>query len=470
MAKSAEMDLTSGSIFRKLLIYAIPFIFTNILQILFNAADIAVVGIFVNDDAVAAVGANSSLNTLICGLFIGLSIGSNIVLARYVGAQDMDGAHRTVGTSILIALVAGFFLMAIGVPMAGTFLKWMGCAPEILSMATTYLRIYFLGMPIMMLYNFCASILRAVGDTKRPLIFLAIGGAVNVLLNLFFVLVLKMTVEGVAIATITSQAISATLSLIVLFKGKGYGCLKLKYLRFYKKQLGEIVILGVPSGLQSIAFNIANVLIQSTVNSFGAVGMSANTTAQQFDAIVYNVGNAISMSTMAFIGQNIGAKRMDRVKKVIIDGILLVAILQFSVGIIFTLLSRFLCGIIASDESVIEMAMIRLSILGTFYFICGIMEVFANSCRAMGKPIFALFVSVMGATVFRIIFLKISFALVPEFYMIFVSYPASWIFTIICYLFVIPVLYKKTKLKVEGEQTSTDVQTVEELQAAATEE
>ena len=450
MSRRAEMDLTTGSIFKKLFIYAVPFIFTNILQIVFNAADVAVVGIFVGDDAVAAVGANTSLSTLVTALFIGLSIGANIVLARYVGAQDMESARKTVGTSVLVAIVAGLILMAIGVPLAGWFLTIMDCAPEILPMATTYLRIFFLGMPIMMLYNFCASILRAVGDTRRPLIFLSIGGVVNVLLNVFFVLVLKMTVEGVAIATIVSQAISAGLSLTVLFKGDGYGSLKFKYLRFYKKQLGEIAILGVPSGLQSVAFNISNVLIQSTVNSFGAVGMSANTTAAQFDGVVYNVGNAVSMSTMAFVGQNIGAKRMDRVKRVIIDGIILVCILQFSVGALFALLSPFLCGIIASSEEVVQMATIRLSLMGYTYFFCGVMEVFANSCRAMGKPIVALIISVMGATVFRIIFLEITFKLVPEFYMIYVSYPASWIFTVICYLFFTPNVFKKVKAKIEG--------------------
>lgn len=450
MSRRAEMDLTTGSIFKKLFIYAVPFIFTNILQILFNAADVAVIGIFVGDDAVAAVGANTSLSTLVTALFIGLSIGANIVLARYVGAQDMESARKTVGTSVLVAIVAGLILMAIGVPLAGWFLTIMDCAPEILPMATTYLRIFFLGMPIMMLYNFCASILRAVGDTRRPLIFLSIGGVVNVVLNVFFVLVLKMTVEGVAIATIVSQAISAGLSLTVLFKGDGYGSLKLKYLRFYKKQLGEIAILGIPSGLQSVAFNISNVLIQSTVNSFGAVGMSANTTAAQFDGVVYNVGNAVSMSTMAFVGQNIGAKRMDRVKRVIIDGIILVCILQFSVGALFALLSPFLCGIIASSEEVVQMATIRLSLMGYTYFLCGVMEVFANSCRAMGKPIVALIISVMGATVFRIIFLEITFKLVPEFYMIYVSYPASWIFTVICYLFFTPNVFKKVKAKIEG--------------------
>ncbi len=451
MAGAREMDLTNGSIFKKLIIYAIPFIFTNILQILFNAADIAVVGMFVNDDAVAAVGANTSLNNLLVGFFIGLSIGTNIVLSRYVGARDLESSRKTVGTSILVALIAGFVLTLIGIPLAETFLVWMKCDERILFQATVYLRIYFIGMPIMMLYNFSASILRAVGDTRRPLIYLAIGGVVNVALNVFFVVCLGLTVEGVAIATIVSQAISATLTLVTLFKSDGFGSLKLKYFKFYRTQLKEILVLGVPSGVQSIAFNIANVLIQSTINSLGDVAMSANTTASQFDAIIYNVGNAISMSTMAFVGQNIGAKRMDRVKKTIFNGVLIAIIFTFLSGAIFASIAPFLCGIIATSEQVIKMATERLMVLCLTYFLCSVMEVCANTMRALGKPVVSLIISIMGATVFRTIFLQIIFAIIPEFYIIFITYPASWLFTILIYAIVLPIIYKKKKAEIEGQ-------------------
>lgn len=452
MARIKEMDLTSGPIFKKLTIYAIPFIFTNILQIFFSATDIAVLGIMVNDNAVAAVGANTSLNNMLVGLFVGLSIGTNVVLSRYVGAKDLERSRRTVGTSILLALIAGGILLCVGVPMAETFLIWMGCAPEILPMATVYLRIYFLGMPIMMVYNFSASILRAVGDTKRPLIFLAIGGVANVILNVLFIL-MGMTVEGVAIGTIVSQFISATLTLSVLFKGNGYGSLKLKYLKIFKTQFKEILAIGLPSGLQSLAFNISNVLIQSTVNSFGAVGMSANTTAQQFDAIVYNVGNAVSMSTMSFVGQNIGAKRMDRVKRTIIDGAILIFLIQFGVGGLFTIFAPQLCGIIANSPEVIAWAVVRLTIMGLTYFICGEMEVCANSVRAMGKPIVSLIISVCGASLFRILFLEITFAIWPYFNTIFWSYAASWTFTTIVYWIVVPMVFKSVKRKIQEQST-----------------
>lgn len=451
LARKMEMDLTTGPIFKKLIIYAIPFIFTNILQILFNAADVAVVGVFCGDNAVAAVGANTSLTGLIVSLFVNFSMGINVVLARYVGAQDKENARKTVGTSILIAPIFGVVLILIGVPFAPDFLKLMKCDPEILDMATTYLRIYFLGMPITLLYNFCASILRAVGDTKRPLIFLAVGGGVNVLLNLFFVLVLDMTVEGVAIATITSQAVSSILSLVVLIKSDGYGALKKKYLKIYKEQFLKIAYIAVPSGLQGIAFNISNVLIQSTVNSFGGVGMSANTTAQQFDAILYNMGNAIAMSSMAFVSQNLGAKKIDRVKQSITSGVFAVLIISLTFGLLFTLVAPFLCGIIARSQEVIDMAVIRLRIMGILYFTCSIMEVLSCSLRGMGKPVISLIISVLGAVIIRIICLEITFEIWPYFATIFFSYPISWTVTIIIYLCVVPIFYKRVKRQVENE-------------------
>ena len=265
-----------------------------------------------------------------------------------------------------------------------------------------------------------------------------------------------MTVEGVAIATITSQAISAILTLITLFKSNGYGSLKIKYLKFHKVQLKEILVLGIPSGIQSIAFNISNVLIQSMVNSFDAVGMSANTTAAQFDGIIYNVGNAIAMSTMAFVGQNLGARRMDRVKVTIINGALIGIIFTFSIGGIFALLAPFLCGIIASNQEVIAMASQRLVIMCVTYFLCSVMEVLSNSMRALGKPVVALFISITGATVFRTILLEIIFAIIPEFYIIFVTYPASWLFTISIYLIVLHKVYKRKKIEVELERLDVE--------------
>ncbi|MBE5756235.1 MAG: MATE family efflux transporter [Clostridiales bacterium] len=450
MQRIKEMDLTNGPILKKLLIYSIPLILTNILQILFHTADIAVLGIMVSDDAVGAVSANGALNGLIVGLFVAFSIGTNVVLARKVGQKDLESARKTVGTSILIALISGFILLSIGVPLAEVFLKIMNCDPEILGMATTYLRIYFLGMPIMMLYNFCSSILRATGDTRRPLIFLAIGGVANVILNISFVL-MGMTVEGVAIGTILSQLISATLSLITLFKSKGYGNLQLKYLKIYKKELKEILHIAIPSALQNVAFNISNVLIQSTVNSFEKVGTSANGTAVQFDNVIYMIGNAIAVATTTFVGQNVGAKKPERIKKAILCAVLLCCTIELTIGLTFAIFAKNLCGIIAESQEVIKLASIRLTIMGSFYFLCSIMETLANAVRAMGKPVFSLIVSVLGASVFRIIFLKVTFYFVPEFYVIYLSYPVSWTFTILIYLFVTSMVYKRLKTRLQKE-------------------
>ncbi len=447
-----EMDLTNGPILKKLTLYAMPFIFSNILQILFNTADIAVLGIFVGDNAVAAVGANSTLSGLLVNLFVAFSTGTNVVLSRCVGANDLDGARKTVGTSILLALISGFILLGIGVPCSEMFLKLMGCDPEVLSMATTYLRIYFLGMPIMMLYNFCASILRAVGDTKRPLIFLSIGGAFNVLLNIFFVTVLKMTVEGVAIATIVSQAISATLCLIVLLKSNGFASLRWENLRISKTQIKAISSIAIPSAIQSLAFNISNVLIQTKVNSFGTEGMAGATTAAQFDAVIYNVGNAVAVSSMSFVAQNVGAKNMPRVKRTIFASALLCFLFQFSVGGLFAICSKWLCGLIATGDKVIEYACTRLIILGVPYFLCGIMEMFGNANRAMGKPVVSMIISILGAVVFRVLWLEITFSIWHTFASIYVSYIASWSVTIFAYLIMTPRVYNKLKKKIESEE------------------
>lgn len=233
MKKNFEMNMSEGKILGKLIIYSIPLICTNVLQLLFNAADVAVLGMFVSDDAVAAVGATGALINLIIGLFVGLSVGANVLVARFAGEQNMDSSHKTVSTSVIVSIIAGLFLAFIGYFFAETFLEWTNCDPEVIGMATKYLKIYFIGMPIMLLYNFCASILRAVGDTLRPLMFLVIGGLVNVGLNIFFVAVLKKDVEGVAIATVASQAISAVLSIVVLLKGNGYARLDMKKFRVY---------------------------------------------------------------------------------------------------------------------------------------------------------------------------------------------------------------------------------------------
>lgn len=434
MKKNFEMNMCEGKILGKLIIYALPLVCTNVLQLLFNAADVAVLGIFVNDDAVAAVGATGALINLIIGLFVGLSVGANVLVAKFAGEKNMDAAHKTVGTSVVVSLITGVILAFIGFFFAKTFLEWMKCDPDVLDMATKYVQIYFIGMPVMMLYNFCASILRAVGDTVRPLIFLIIGGVVNVILNIFFVAVLDKTVEGVAIATVTSQGISAILSIIVLLKSDGYGKLDLKKLKIYLPELKEMTKIGLPAGLQGCVFSISNVLIQSTINSFAKKYMTANTIASQFDGFIYNAMYAIALACLAFVSQNLGVKKIDRVRTVVRESTALVTVVGLILGGIIILFSEQLCGIMSDDEDIIKIAQLRLYIMASTYFTCGIMDVLSNCMRGLGKSMTAMIVSLSGSCLFRIVWLKTIYLLNPVIEMVYIVYPISWVLTIGVYM------------------------------------
>ncbi len=449
--QSRKLNLCEGPLFKKILWYALPLICTNILQLLFSAADIAVLAIFVGDDAVAAVGANGALINLIVGLFIGLSVGANVLVARSIGKQDEQTSQRVVGSAVLIAFCLGIGLTFVGFFGARTFLVWMKCDPDILDAATTYLRIYFLGTPIMMLYNFSASILRASGDTVRPLIFLTLGGVVNVGLNILFILVFHMTVEGVAIATIASWAISAALSLSLLFRQKGYIHLEWKNLRFFPKELWEMVTIGIPSGIQSSIFALSNVLIQSSINSFGKAAMSGNTIAHQFDGFIMQATSAIALSAVTFVSQNLGAERFDRIRKTAIYCLLLSGGIGLFGGLLETVFAEPLASLMSEDPEVISYAVLRLRQMASFYFICGMMDTMSNVLRGLGKSSLAMFISIFGTCVLRVLWLNTVFQ-IPQFHTlscIYLSYPISWVITLvadlICYFPTLKKLEKQTK-------------------------
>ncbi len=431
--KSFELDMTVGPIFKKLVIYALPLIGTNLLQMLFNAADVAVLGILASSKDVGAVGATSSLINLIIALFVGLSSGASVVISRCMGAGDEDGAHRAVGTSILIALISGLFLLILGVTCSRYFLVWLDTPKELVDGATKYMTIYFIGVPIIMLYNFIASILRAVGDTVRPLIYLLIGGVINVGLNVFCILVLNLTVEGVAIATVASQLVSVILSLIALLKSKGYGKLKLSYLKIYREQLKAIVLIGLPSGIQGALFSISNVIIQSNINAFGHETVTANTAAQQLDGLLYYAGNGISLACMAFVSQNYGAKKIDRIKKVFWQAVFMCVVIGTIMGGVLVLFADFFLSIITKEPQIIEIAKIRLTVLGLSYSLCGIMECFSYTMRAMGKSITAMIISLIGACGFRVLWIETAFLLAPTHVMLYLAWTVSWVVTIIIY-------------------------------------
>ena len=405
--KKLEMDMTTGPIFKKIARFSIPLMLMNILQLLFNAADVFVVGIFVDDVAVAAVGTNGALINLIINLFIGLSVGANVV-ARYLGENNREKVRKNIGLSIFVALISGIILLFVGFFCARTFLEWMGCDPKVIVLATKYLKIYFLGMPIIILYNFCASILRAAGDTVRPLIFLTIGGVVNVGLNIFFVVVLHKDVEGVAIATVVSQGIAAVLSIIVLLKNEGDVKLELKYIRFYPKDFIELVKVGLPSGIQSCMFSISNVLIQSSINSLGDKAMSGYAYEMQIANIVYTAMNAIALACMSFVGQNFGSKNVERIKKIIIQSSLFVTIVGVSLGVLVTFLAVPFLRLITSDEEVLAYTQEILYFVALPYFLCGVMDVVAYAMRSLGKSFTTMIICIFGACIFRIIWIYLS--------------------------------------------------------------
>lgn len=426
-----KIDFTEGPMLKNMLLYAWPIITSNILQLLFNAADTVVVGRFAsNKSALPAVGGTTSLIFLYTGLSIGISAGANIVLAKCVGERNSEKAKRVVGTSVFISVALGIILAIIGASFAETFLTWMDCPESVIGLSTLYVRIYSLGLPIILLYNFSSSLLRAAGDTVRPLIFLIAAGIINVLLNMFFVIVLDMDVDGVAIATVTSQFIAAVLSVISLLKDKDYSRLEPKYLKLDKYIAGEIFRIGVPAGIQSSLFSVSNVVVQASLNSFGSeIILSGNTIGNSLDGFLYNGMNAISLTTLTVIGQNFGALKFDRIKKSIFESVGLVTVIGIVMAAFMLVFYHPLCSIYTDNEEIISYALHRLMITGTSYFLCGIMEVLANSLRGLGRSATAMIISLMGSCVFRIVWIMTVFKLHPTLTMIYIVYPISWFIT-----------------------------------------
>lgn len=432
--------MCSGPLLSKILIFAIPLMLSGILQLLFNAADIIVVGRFSGSEALAAVGSTGALINLIINLFIGVSVGTNVVAARYYGARDADGVSHTVHTAMLSAIVGGIILIFAGIALARPMLEWMGTPADVIDQSALYMKIYFVGMPALMVYNFGASILRAIGDTKRPLYFLTVAGVVNVVFNLFFVIVLDMGVAGVALATIISQAISAVLILLCLIKTEGPCHLELKEMKIYPECFKAMLRIGLPAGLQGSIFSISNVLIQSSVNSFGSLVMAGNTAAANIEGFVYTAMNSIYQTSLSFTSQNMGAKQFKRVDKVLVECLLVVATVGIVLGNGAYLLGDKLLGIYSSDPQVIEYGLMRMSIVSASYFLCGIMDVLVGSIRGLGYSIMPMLVSLTGACLFRVIWIFTIFQVERTLFCLYISYPISWILTagihLLCYFIV----------------------------------
>ncbi len=458
MKKTYEMDMCSGPLFRKILSFALPLMLSGILQLLFNAADIIVVGNFTGSTALAAVGSTTSLINLLVNLFIGLSVGANVIIARSYGSGDAEGVHRGVHTTILAAAVSGAALIFIGLLLSRPLLELTGTPADVIDQAELYMRIYFCGMPALLLYNFGAAILRAIGDTKRPLYFLLIAGVVNVLFNLFFVIVLHMGVAGVALATVISQFISAVLILLCLIKNQGMCRLKLSELRVHKEQLAEILRIGLPAGIQSVIFNISNVLIQSSVNSFGSLVVAGNTAASNIEGFVYTSMNAVYQTSLSFTSQNMGARNFKRVDRVLMECLILVSVVGIVLGGGAYLFGAQLLGIYTPDKEVITYGLYRLGVVCVTYFTCGIMDVVSGSIRGMGYSIMPMLVSLTGACLLRVIWIFTIFQVYHTQFSLYISYPVSWVLTsaahLICYFAVRKRAFRAAEQKAKSGSVS----------------
>ena len=445
--KKYEMDMTEGALLPKVLLFSLPLIASGILQLLFNAADMVVVGRFAGKEYLAAVGSTGSLINLMVNVFIGLSVGGSVAVAKSFGAGDPAAVHKAVHTAMSLAVIAGVVVGLIGFIFCRPLLKLMD--NPVLDLATTYMKIYFLGMPFNMIYNFGASILRAVGDTRRPLTYLTIAGVVNVVLNLITVVLLHMNVAGVAIATVASQAVSAVLVVACLMRSHGVVHLDVKELRIHKRQLIDIARVGLPAGLQGSLFSISNVLIQSSINSFGEVVVAANSAGSNLEGFVYTAMNAIHQAALTFASQNLGAGKIRRVRRSMWVCIATVTVIGLVMGNLLymcgePLLSLYLDDPTAIDPltgvTVLEYGMKRLFYLVPLYCLCGLMDVMVGTLRGIGYSVMPMIVSLTGACLFRVVWIMTIFAANPTLDILYVSYPISWALTfgahMLCYLFI----------------------------------
>lgn len=446
-----EIDMCNGPLLGKILIFYVPLMLSGILQLLFNAADIVVVGRFAGNESLAAVGATGSLTNLIVNLFIGLSVGANVLVAHFYGAGQKEELKNMVQTAIATAAVSGVILIFVGFFVSRPALVLMGTPDDVISHSVLYMRIYFAGMPFMMVYNFGSAVLRAVGDTRRPLYYLLAAGIVNVILNLIFVIVFHMGVAGVATATVISQAISAALVVRCLALSDSDYRLVLKGMKIDPGKLVKMVQIGTPAGLQGALFSISNVLIQSSVNSFGSIAMAGNTAASNIEGFVYTAMNAFHQAAVSFCGQNYGAMKFKRVGKVTAICLGLVTVVGFLMGSGAYLASGLLLRIYSPDAEVIRYGTLRMAYICILYFLCGAMDVMVGSLRGMGYSIMPMLVSLTGACLFRVVWIYTAFRRIPTLECLYVSYPISWGLTFLVHLLCFAVVYRKLLVSGNGQ-------------------
>lgn len=442
-SKKYEIDMCNGPLLGKIMVFYIPLMLSGILQLLFNAADIVVVGRFAGNEALAAVGSTGSLTNLIVNLFIGLSVGANVLVARFYGAGQDGELKEMVQTAIATAIAGGVILVFLGFFISGPALGWMGTPEDVIQHSVLYMRIYFAGMPFMMIYNFGSAVLRAVGDTKRPLYYLLIAGVVNVVLNLIFVIVFSMGVAGVATATVVSQAISAALVVRCLILTDSAYRLVLQGMKIAPDKLIKMVQIGVPAGMQGALFSISNVLIQSSVNSFGSVAMAGNTAASNIEGFVYTAMNAFHQAAISFSGQNYGARKYKRIFNVLV----ICEVMVVAVGVLMGNVAYFFGGTLLKlytiDPAVIEYGILRMRIICVPYFLCGVMDVAVGALRGMGYAIMPMLVSLTGACLFRVVWIYTIFQSNRTLECLYFSYPISWTLTFLVHFVCFAVVYRR---------------------------
>ncbi|MBQ9139186.1 MAG: MATE family efflux transporter [Ruminococcus sp.] len=443
-------DLTQGPLLKQIVLYTIPIILTGILQLLFNAADLVVVGQYCGSVSVGAVGATGPVINLITNLFIGFSVGSGVSVAHAIGAGKEDEIHRVIHTSIPLALICGLILTVVGIAGAEYILELMETPEEAIRLSALYMKIYFGGIISSMIYNFGAAILRAAGDTRSPLVHLTIAGVLNVILNLIFVIAFNMDVAGVALATIISQTLSAALILRTLMKRTDACKLVLKNMKIYMRPLFKILRIGFPAGIQGSLFSISNVIIQSSVNSFGAVAVAGNAAAQNIEGFVYTAMNSITQSALNFTGQNHGAKKFDRVKKTAFISLGFVMFVGLSLGISAYIFSRPLLSIYISDsEEAVKYGIVRLLYICVPYCLCGVMDVSTGLLRGLGSSILPMIITVAGVCGFRIVWIYSIFS-IPQYHTLetlYISYIISWTMTFAVQIALYTVMFCLKKKK-----------------------
>lgn len=440
--------MLQGPIFPKVMLFSLPLAATGILQLLFNAADVIVVGKFAGSISLAAVGATSALINLLIGLFMGVSIGVNILVAREYGCRHEDNVRRTIHCSFALGLILGALVLVIGLVFSTPLLRLMDTPADVLPLSSEYLRIYFLGVPGMLLYNFGAAVLRAFGDTKRPLVFLLFSGIVNLLLNLFFVIVCHMGVAGVAIATVVSQYVSLYLVVRCLMRADDCSKLILRQIRLTKTEALQMLAIGLPAGMQSVIFNISNVLIQSAVNSFGSDVIAANTAAANIEAFTYTAVNAVFHAAVTFTSQNLGALKLERIGRIFAAcaaAVLIIGVPLCALVYLFRdpLLSLYISRSDPAYRTILAYGRVRLAYIGCLEFLCGLMDMSGGMVRGLGRDWLPMFVSALGACVLRIVWIATIFQWNHQLPVLYFSYPVSWVVTAVTHLICFIIIFKK---------------------------